>query len=56
MYGPHTNEVLVGTALAGRRDDAVIATKFGIVRDPGYPDRRSVNGRPEYVRSRVTGR
>jgi aryl-alcohol dehydrogenase-like predicted oxidoreductase len=51
MYGPYTNEVLVGKALAGRRDDAVIATKFGIVRDPGYPERRSVNGRPEYVRS-----
>jgi aryl-alcohol dehydrogenase-like predicted oxidoreductase len=34
MYGPHTNEVLLGKALAGRRDEAVIATKFGIVRDP----------------------
>ncbi len=55
MYGPHTNEVLLGRALAGRRDDAVIATKFGIVRDPGYPDRRSVNGRPEYVRSSCDG-
>jgi aryl-alcohol dehydrogenase-like predicted oxidoreductase len=55
MYGPHTNEVLVGNALAGRRDDAVIATKFGIVRDPGYPERRSVNGRPEYVRSSCDG-
>jgi aryl-alcohol dehydrogenase-like predicted oxidoreductase len=50
MYGPYTNEVLVGKALAGRRDEAVIATKFGIVRDPDYPARRSVNGRPEYVR------
>ena len=37
MYGPHTNEVLVGKALAGRRDEAVIATKFGIVRDPDNP-------------------
>jgi aryl-alcohol dehydrogenase-like predicted oxidoreductase len=55
MYGPHTNEVLLGKALAGRRDDAVIATKFGIVRDPGYPERRSVNGRPEYVRSSCDG-
>ena len=55
MYGPYTNEVLVGKALAGRRDDAVIATKFGIVRDPGYPERRSVNGRPEYVRSSCDG-
>jgi aryl-alcohol dehydrogenase-like predicted oxidoreductase len=55
MYGPHTNEILLGKALAGRRDDAVIATKFGIVRDPGYPERRSVNGRPEYVRSSCDG-
>ncbi len=50
MYGPHTNEMLVGKALVDRRDEAVIATKFGIVRDPDDPARRSVNGRPEYVR------
>jgi aryl-alcohol dehydrogenase-like predicted oxidoreductase len=50
MYGPYTNEVLVGKALAGQRDEAVIATKFGIVRDPDNPTRRAVNGRPEYVR------
>jgi aryl-alcohol dehydrogenase-like predicted oxidoreductase len=50
MYGPYTNEVLVGTALAGHRDEAVIATKFGIVRDPDNPAKRAVNGRPEYVR------
>jgi aryl-alcohol dehydrogenase-like predicted oxidoreductase len=49
-YGPLTNEMLVGKALAGHRDEAVIATKFGIVRDPGDPGRRSVNGRPDYVR------
>ena len=55
MYGPHTNEVLVGKALAGRRDEAVIATKFGIVRDPDYPAKRSVNGRPEYVRQSCDG-
>jgi aryl-alcohol dehydrogenase-like predicted oxidoreductase len=55
MYGPHTNELLVGRALAGRRDEAVIATKFGIVRDPGYPAKRSVNGRPEYVRQACDG-
>ncbi len=55
MYGPHTNEVLVGRALAGRRDEAVIATKFGIVRDPGDPARRSVSGRPEYVREACDG-
>ena len=55
MYGPHTNEMLVGKALAGRRDESVIATKFGIVRDTGYPEKRSVNGRPEYVRQACEG-
>jgi len=55
MYGPHTNEVLVGRALAGRRDEAVIATKFGIVRDPDDPTKRAVNGRPEYVRQSCDG-
>ena len=55
MYGPHTNEVLVGRALAGRRDEAVIATKFGIVRDPDDPAKRAVNGRPEYVRQACDG-
>ncbi len=55
MYGPYTNELLVGKALAGRRDEAVIATKFGIVRDPADPARRGVNGRPEYVRAACDG-
>jgi len=55
MYGPHTNEVLVGKALAGRRDEAVIATKFGIVRDPDDPAKRAVNGRPEYVHQACEG-
>jgi aryl-alcohol dehydrogenase-like predicted oxidoreductase len=55
MYGPHTNEVLLGKALAGRRDEAVIATKFGIVRDPDEPTKRAVNGRPEYVRQACDG-
>ncbi len=55
MYGPYTNEVLVGKALAGRRDEAVIATKFGIVRDPDDPAKRAVNGRPEYVRQACDG-
>jgi aryl-alcohol dehydrogenase-like predicted oxidoreductase len=55
MYGPYTNEVLVGTALAGHRDEAVIATKFGIVRDPDNPARRAVNGRPDYVRQSCDG-
>ena len=49
-YGPFLNEELVGKALAGHRDSVVIATKFGIVRDPSNPASRSINGRPEYVR------
>ncbi|HEX4127781.1 MAG TPA: aldo/keto reductase [Acidimicrobiales bacterium] len=49
MYGPFTNEVLVGKSLAQKRDEAVIATKFGIVRDPDNPTKRAVNGRPDYV-------
>ncbi len=40
IYGPHTNEVLVGTAIADRRDQVVLATKFGIVRDPENPQAR----------------
>ena len=55
MYGPHTNEVLVGKALAGHRDEAGIATKFGIVRDPDDPSKRAINGRPEYVRQACEG-
>jgi aryl-alcohol dehydrogenase-like predicted oxidoreductase len=50
MYGPHTNEVLLGKAIQGRRDQVVIATKFGIERGP-KPTDRGINGRPEYVRS-----
>jgi aryl-alcohol dehydrogenase-like predicted oxidoreductase len=38
MYGPYTNEILLGGALGARRDEAVIATKFAIVRDPDDPD------------------
>jgi aryl-alcohol dehydrogenase-like predicted oxidoreductase len=50
MYGPFKNELLVGEAIEGRRDHVVLATKFGIVRDPNNPASRSINGRPEYVR------
>ena len=55
MYGPHTNEILVGKALAGVRDRVVIATKFGIMRDPHDPTVRGVCGRPDYVRSACEG-
>jgi aryl-alcohol dehydrogenase-like predicted oxidoreductase len=50
-YGPHENERLVGRALRGRRDRVVLATKFGIVRDPKDPMARGLNGSPAYVRS-----
>jgi aryl-alcohol dehydrogenase-like predicted oxidoreductase len=50
MYGPFHNEQLIGTAIAGRRDDVVVATKFGNERraDGSFV---GVNGRPEYVRA-----
>jgi len=50
VYGPHTNEVTVGKALRGRRDSVVLATKFGIVREPGTTT-RGVDGSPDYVRA-----
>ena len=50
VYGPHTNEELVGRAIKGKRDQIILATKFGIVRDPKNPTVRGVNGKPEYVR------
>ena len=54
MYGPYTNEELVGKAIHDRRDAVVLATKFGIVRGED-PNTRGVNGRPEYVRSSCEG-
>jgi aryl-alcohol dehydrogenase-like predicted oxidoreductase len=50
IYGPHINEELVGKALRGRRGEALVATKFGIVRGTD-PIKRSINGKPEYVRA-----
>jgi len=50
VYGPFKNEELVGHAIKGKRDQVVLATKFGIVRDPSDPSARSVSGKPEYVR------
>jgi aryl-alcohol dehydrogenase-like predicted oxidoreductase len=55
MYGPHTNEELVGRAVRGRRDRVVIATKFGIVRNAAEPERRGVDGSPAYVRASCEG-
>src|SRR3954447_10291074 len=51
VYGPFTNEELVGAAIKARRDEVVLATKFGIVRDPDDFSRRSVSGRPDYALS-----
>jgi aryl-alcohol dehydrogenase-like predicted oxidoreductase len=48
MYGPHTNEELVGRAIAGKRERVVLATKFGVVRGPN--NQRSINGKPDYVK------
>jgi len=55
MYGPYKNEELVGRAIKGKREQVVIATKFGFVRDPNNPQSRGVNGKPEYVRSSCEG-
>jgi aryl-alcohol dehydrogenase-like predicted oxidoreductase len=49
QYGIGDNERLVGEAIADRRDAVVLATKFGIVRDPENPASRGLNGRPDYV-------
>ncbi|MCD0260545.1 aldo/keto reductase [Xanthomonas melonis] len=51
MYGPHTNEILVGKAIAARRHDAFLATKFGIKLDPADRSVRGIDGSPAYVRS-----
>ena len=55
MYGPFTNEELVGKAIKGRRNQVVVATKFGIMRSKpskeGWAPILGINGRPEYVRS-----
>ena len=50
VYGPFKNEELVGKAIRGKRDKLIIATKFGIVRDPANPQARGVSGKPDYIR------
>lgn len=55
VYGPHTNEELVGNTIHGRRDQVFLATKFGIVRDTANPGARGVNGSPEYIRKSIEG-
>ncbi|WDZ97401.1 aldo/keto reductase [Herbaspirillum sp. WKF16] len=55
MYGPFTNEELVGRAIKGRRDKFFIATKFGFKRDPNDPSVRGVDGSPAYIRQAIEG-
>ncbi|WP_314352834.1 aldo/keto reductase [Pseudomonas rhodesiae] len=55
MYGPHTNEQLLGKAFAGKRDQVFLASKFGIIRDLATPASRGVNGSPEYIRASIDG-
>jgi aryl-alcohol dehydrogenase-like predicted oxidoreductase len=55
MYGPHTNEVLVGKAIADRRNEVFLATKFGIRLDPGNPAARGIDGSPAYVAAACEG-
>ena len=55
MYGPFTNEELVGRAIRGRRDAVVIATKFGILRDQENRMVRGIDGTPDYVRQACEG-
>ncbi|MFC3394381.1 aldo/keto reductase [Brenneria rubrifaciens] len=55
MYGPHTNELLVGKAIKGKRRQVFLATKFGIVRNSANLDERGVCGKPEYIRRAIEG-
>jgi aryl-alcohol dehydrogenase-like predicted oxidoreductase len=55
MYGPFTNEILVGKAIKNFRKSIALATKFGIVRDLANPAKRGFNGRPEYVKASCEG-
>ena len=55
VYGPHTNEEFIGRALKGHREQVVIATKFGIVRDPDKAAFRGINGKPDYVKKSCEG-
>ena len=55
IYGPHTNEELVGSAIKGKRDQVVLATKFGILRDPANGAARGFDSSPAYVRLALEG-
>ncbi|HEX3120678.1 MAG TPA: aldo/keto reductase, partial [Candidatus Acidoferrum sp.] len=51
VYGYGDNEILVGNAICGKRDQVFLATKFGILRDKNNPSLRGVSGKPEYVKA-----
>ena len=55
FYGPHTNELLIGRAIAGRRDQAFLATKFGFVPNPSEAGQIVVDGSPAYIRKAIEG-
>ncbi len=55
MYGPHTNEELLGSVLARRRDEVTLATKFGNEIGPDGTGTGRVNGRPDYLRGQIDG-
>lgn len=55
MYGPYINEELVGRAIKGKRDQVVLATKCGILRDPKNPAVRGISGKPEYIKASCEG-
>jgi len=54
-YGPHKNEELVGRVLKAHREQVVLATKFGILRDAEQPGFRGINGKPDYVKKACEG-
>ncbi|MGI8905694.1 MAG: aldo/keto reductase [Candidatus Sumerlaeaceae bacterium] len=54
MYGPFTNEELIGRTIQGRREECTIATKFGVIRT-GEPGSRTISGKPDYVRRSCEG-
>jgi aryl-alcohol dehydrogenase-like predicted oxidoreductase len=54
-YGPHTNEVLVGRAIAGKRDQIFLASKFGYVPNPSVSGGIGVDGSPAYIRKAIEG-
>ena len=55
VYGPYSNEILVGKAIAEQREDVFLATKFGILRDPSNTQIRGISGKADYVRSSCEG-